>query len=75
MDLFTIAWISWIVGFLVIEFWAIFRQDEGDTLSEHLRKWFNVKTNHGRTVWLVVSFIFFVVWFIPHIAFGWNFGL
>lgn len=74
MDTFGILWAVWGALFAVIEGAALYRDhtDPGSagTLSEHLRKWFSVKTKLGRTAWLVVSGVFFVVWFIPHIAFG-----
>lgn len=40
---FTIAWILWIAAFLVIEGIALFRKEKGDTLSEHVWKWFGTR--------------------------------
>ena len=67
--LYTILWVVWILMFVVIEAKAISNDVDEDTLSEHLRKWFNVDTHVGRTVWLIVSGVF-MAWFIVHIATG-----
>jgi hypothetical protein len=64
----TVLWILWALGFFAIEIPAIRNDIKGDTLSEHLRRWFRVDTHTGRTIWLVTSALFFVAWFIPHIA-------
>lgn len=37
MDGFTVAWVLWALGFVAIEGWALFRKEDGDTLSEHIR--------------------------------------
>ena len=42
-DGFTVAWILWLAMFVVIEGAAIFRKEGGDTLSEHVWKWFSVR--------------------------------
>lgn len=76
--LFNILWPLWVAAFFVIEGVAMYRDakstTDGFTLSEHIRRWFRVNTHEGRTAWLGISAIF-LVWFIPHIAYHWNFGL
>jgi len=69
MTFWTVLWILWIVSFFVIEGFAIANKTEGDTLSEHVRKWFNVKENKGRAIFLWV-WAGFSVWFLVHIAFS-----
>lgn len=63
---FTLLWVAWILMFVVVESVALARDMPGDTLSEHIRKWFSVKTAFGRSMFL---FFFggFVVWFVFHI--------
>lgn len=39
--MFTKLWIAWIAAFVVIEGVALYRKQEGDTLSEHVWKWFH----------------------------------
>ena len=34
MDKFAIAWVVWIIAFIVIEAWAVFDGKVGGTLSE-----------------------------------------
>lgn len=41
--LFTALWILWGVAFVVIEGLALRRAAPGDTLSEHIWRWFAVK--------------------------------
>lgn len=65
--MWTALWIAWFAAFAVIEGVAIKNDVQGDTLSEHLRLWFRTDTKKGRTVWLVVSGVFFA-WFVTHIA-------
>ena len=43
MDGFTIAWLMWLAMFGVIEGVALVRKESGDTLSEHIWKWFSIK--------------------------------
>ena len=75
MTIFDRLWILWIIAFAVIEAWAIYydrNNPEGpSTLSDHIRRWFRVKTFWGRTVWLYVVTPIFVGWFfLTHIPFG-----
>jgi hypothetical protein len=67
MSNWTFAWIIWIAEFIIIEGTALLNDRDNDTLSEHLRLWFRTDVKIGRTVWLLVSGIFFG-WFIVHIA-------
>jgi hypothetical protein len=66
----TLLWISWILAFAIIEFAALHNDLPGDTLSEHLRRWFSVKKKLGRTVFLV-AFGGFCCWFGIHVLTGW----
>ncbi|WMI34524.1 hypothetical protein SEA_DEXERS_3 [Streptomyces phage Dexers] len=43
MSGWTWAWIAWITAFLVIEGKALFNKEKGDTLSEHVWKWFHTE--------------------------------
>ena len=68
---YTFAWVTWIVAFVVIEVAALFNKKRSDanpgTVSDHLARWFSVKTIPGRIVWLVVAGGFFA-WVLAHIA-------
>lgn len=39
---YTSAWVVWIIAFVGIEGAALIRKDKGDTLSEHVWKWFQI---------------------------------
>jgi hypothetical protein len=48
---FTAAWVAWIAAFGVIEGIALYRKQPGDTLSEHVWKWFGTRRDveyHGK---------------------------
>lgn len=64
--MWEILWFVWIGMFFVIETFALKNDMPGDTLSEHVRKWFRTDTRPGRTVFLV-GFGGFVAWFGVHI--------
>lgn len=67
MTVWTWAWIAWAAGFAAIEIPAIVNKTPGDTLSEHLRSLFRVRTRPGLWAWRIVSGVFFA-WFVIHIA-------
>ncbi|AWN07373.1 hypothetical protein SEA_MANEEKUL_3 [Streptomyces phage Maneekul] len=43
MSVWTWLWIFWIGAFVVIEGVALARKEPGDTLSEHVWKWFHTQ--------------------------------
>jgi hypothetical protein len=47
MSGYTIAWLAWLAAFAVIEGRALFNKSPGDTLSEHVWRWFS--TQNGST--------------------------
>jgi len=57
MNGWTWAWIAWIVAFAVIEIPAIIRRNDShadpDTLSDHLVRWFHIRTTPGKIAWSV----------------------
>ncbi|MGW7434710.1 hypothetical protein [Streptomyces sp. NPDC054849] len=42
MDIWSWLWVGWLGAFCVIEGVALARDDRGDTLSEHVWKWFGI---------------------------------
>jgi len=66
---YTLLWVGWILAFAIIEGVALHNDMPGDTLSEHTRKWFSVKTKLGRTIFLCI-WAGFAVWFCVHIITG-----
>ena len=65
-DNYTYAWIAWLVAFLVIEGKAIVNKDKGDTLSEHVWKWF--KIDEGESNWHLsrIALTGFMGWLVAH---------
>ena len=68
MDGYTIAWLVWITAFLGIEGAALLDKKKGDTLSEHVWKWFRISDKPqgwnirrlallGGTGWLMLHFV------------------
>lgn len=47
MSGYTIGWLVWLAAFAVLEGKALFNKTPGDTLSEHVWKWF--ATTQGST--------------------------
>ncbi|MFF7252437.1 hypothetical protein [Streptomyces microflavus] len=41
MTTWSWLWVGWLAAFLVIEGKALFNKTSGDTLSEHVWKWFS----------------------------------
>ncbi|MEV5330848.1 hypothetical protein [Streptomyces werraensis] len=41
MSAWTWAWIGWLTAFAAIEGKALFNKEKGDTLSEHVWRWFS----------------------------------
>ena len=70
MDWYTVAWFGWIVAFLVIEGLAIRDDDPGDTLSEHVWRWFSV--TERTTGWRVrrIALGGFMMWLTVHFLTG-----
>lgn len=70
MSGWTVLWLMWIAMFFAIEVPAILDKDRGDTLSEHVWKWFGI-TNKSRGYKLRrVILVFFLVWLVIHFLTG-----
>ncbi|MFF3055009.1 hypothetical protein [Streptomyces sp. NPDC057909] len=41
MTVWSWLWVGWLAAFVVIEGKALFNKTEGDTLSEHVWRWFS----------------------------------
>jgi hypothetical protein len=67
VSIWSALWIAWGLCFAGIEGVALANDARGDTLSEHLRRWFRTDTHLGRSLWVTASGIFFG-WFVVHIA-------
>lgn len=70
MDGFTVAWVFWIAMFAVIEGAAIVRKERGDTLSEHVWRWFSVADKPRGYKMRRFVLLVFLVWLIVHLLTG-----
>ena len=67
---YTVAWVVWILVFVVIEAVAIADKKKGDTLSEHLWAWFDIKDAEKFYKLKRFAFVSALVWFVMHILTG-----
>lgn len=67
---FTIAWIIWIGMFLAIEGQALLNDREGDTLSEHVWKWFAIKDKPRWYKLRRFALLAFLAWLTTHFLTG-----
>jgi hypothetical protein len=74
---FTAAWIVMGLWFVVWEALALMRDDRGDTLSEHVWSWFQLKGRKDGMAWwkvlLRLGFVCFWVWLTLHFLSGGSF--
>lgn len=70
MNSYTAAWVAWIATFAAVEGKAVLNKQEGDTLSEHFRKWFRTHTRGGKLAF-AVAWLGFSGWFFGHILELW----
>ena len=70
MNGWTVAWILWLAMFAVIEGAALIRKGRGDTLSEHIWDWFQIRDKPRQ--WTVRRAVLagFLVWLLVHMVAG-----
>lgn len=63
----TWLWIAWIVAFFALEVPALLNKREGDTLSEHLWRWFSI--NEQGHFWRLRRFALLAIlaWLAAHL--------
>lgn len=71
MSGWTAAWAMWIGMFAAIEAPAIFNKTPGDTLSEHVRRWFATRSKPRAWRLRRLALLFFLVWLAVHFFLGW----
>lgn len=74
MSGYTIAWLSWLGVFVVIEGLALLNKHAGDTLSEHVWRWFAI-TGHpsGWVRFRRFLLLSFMTWLTAHFVTGGRF--
>lgn len=71
--MFTVLWLIWIAQFFAIEGAAIFNKKSGDTLSEHMWKWFSIRDKSKGWKARRASMFFFLAWLCAHFAYAKSF--
>lgn len=74
MSGWTWAWIAWLGAFAAIEGKALFNKEKGDTLSEHVWRWFSTqKVDNDPTGWVRLrrfTLLAFMAWLSVHFLTG-----
>jgi len=83
MSLWTVGWLLWVAAFAVEEGFALTNKVNGDTLSEHVWKWFAIPQagskddgKRPRTVGLRLrrfALLAFMAWLVLHFVTGGKF--
>ncbi|MEU6572302.1 hypothetical protein [Streptomyces sp. NPDC046805] len=67
------AWIAWLAAFLAIEGKALFNKTKGDTLSEHVWRWFGTDKLTQPSGWVRLRrfvLLAFMAWLSVHFLTG-----
>lgn len=72
MSGWTLAWIAWALFFLAVEGRALVNKTPGDTLSEHVWKWFHVRDSRPTVVVAIARTVLalFLAWLLVHLTLG-----
>lgn len=70
MTIWTWLWVFWLAFFLAIEGAAIINKAPGDTLSEHIWKWFRIRDKPRAWTWRRAVLAGFLVWLLVHLVAG-----
>lgn len=73
MDGWGVAWLAWLVAFVLLEAAALVTGRTGPTLSEHVWSWFRVRRGWGQVSVAIprVALLAFLTWLLLHLGFGW----
>jgi len=70
-ETYTWLWVAWLLAFIGIEAAALINKDKGDTLSEHVWKWFSVKEQSSvKRNFRMVCLGGFLLWLATHFMTG-----
>lgn len=69
----TLLWILWIIAFFLLEVPAALNKTPGDTLSEHVWKWFAVRDRSGKYRWRRILLLIILAWLVVHLLTGGSF--
>lgn len=67
---YTAAWATWLLMFAAIEGAALADKREGDTLSEHVWRWFSIKNKSRGWRLRRAALLAFLAWITGHFMTG-----
>lgn len=70
MSGWTVAWLLWLAAFAAIELPAILNKTRGDTLSEHVWKWFRINDKPRQWTARRAVLAVFMAWLMVHFVGG-----
>lgn len=70
MSYYTLGWIVWLVMFSAIEGAAVANRRDGDTLSEHVWRWFSIGNKSRGWRARRLALLVFLVWLATHLVTG-----
>lgn len=73
MTEFTWLWLIWLGMFAAVEGAAIFNRTPGDTLSEHVWKWFSIREKGKGWRSRRFALLTFLAWLVAHFLTGGEF--
>lgn len=73
MNIWTQLWLIWLVMFGVIEWAALANKKAGDTLSEHVWRWFSIGWVGKGWRLRRFSLLAFLAWLVAHFLTGGRF--
>lgn len=73
MNIWTQLWLIWLGMFGVVEGAALANKKPGDTLSEHVWKWFSIQDKGGGWRLRRFGLLSFLAWLVAHFLTGGKF--
>lgn len=67
MSAWTWLWLGWLAAFALIEGAALINKGRGDTLSEHVWSWFQIRDSRKWTL-RRFTLALFLVWLLVHMV-------
>jgi len=67
---YTIIWGLWLLILLLVEAAALRNKKKGDTLSEHIWKWFSIKERGAMWRWRRGALLAILAWILVHLLSG-----
>ncbi len=63
---YTLAWLIWLLQFAAIEGAALVNKRDGDTLSEHVWRWFSMRQKGAGWRMRRFALLAFLAWLVAH---------